>query len=112
MNAPDEGPIPGMAIERTALAWQRTCISIISVGVLAVRWSMVEHLPVWPGIVVTALASVSSLIVVDGRYRRMRDSVRAGQPPYSRYLVPAAAGFAVAVVIGVGAGIVAEYSAL
>ncbi len=101
-----------MAAERTALSWQRSSLSMISVGALEVRWSMVEHLPTWPGIVLTALVAVGSLVAVSRRYQRVLDSVRVGQTPRSRYLVPATAGLAVAVVIGVGAGIVVEYAAL
>lgn len=109
---PDVGPLPGVAAERTALSWQRSSLSMISVGALVVRWSMVEHLPIWPGIVLTALVAVGSLVAVSMRYQRVRDCVRAGQTPRSRYLVPATAGLAVAVIIGVGAGIVAEYTAV
>ncbi len=108
---PDDGPLPGVAAERTALSWQRTSLSMISVGALVVRWSMVQHLPTWPGIVLTAVVAVGSLVAVSVRYRQVRDSVRAGRTPRSRVLVPATAGLAVAVVIGVGVGIVVEYTA-
>jgi uncharacterized membrane protein YidH (DUF202 family) len=107
---PDVGPLPGVAAERTALSWQRSSLSMISVGALVVRWSMVEHLPAWPGVVLTALVAVGSLVAVSRRYQRVRDTVRAGQTPRSRYLVPVTAGLAVTVVIGVGIGIVAEYT--
>jgi uncharacterized membrane protein YidH (DUF202 family) len=107
---PHEEPFPGLATERTALSWQRTSFSMIAVSALVVRWSMVQHLPAWPWIVLTALVALGSLVLVGRRYRRMCNSVRAGQTPRSRYLVSAAAGFTVALVIGVGAGILVEYT--
>jgi uncharacterized membrane protein YidH (DUF202 family) len=109
---PDVGPLPGVAAERTALSWQRSSLSMISVGALVVRWSMVQHLPTWPWIVLTAVVAVGSLVAVSKRYQRVHDSVRAGHTPRSRYLVPATTALAVAIVIGVGAGIVAEYTAI
>ncbi|WP_343572365.1 DUF202 domain-containing protein [Mycobacterium sp.] len=109
---PDRWPLPGVATERTALAWQRSSMSMVGVGLLVVRWSMSKHVPTWPGIALTALAAVGGYVVVGVRYRQMRDSVRAGQTPCSRYLIPAIAWLAVAVVIGVGAGIILEYERL
>jgi uncharacterized membrane protein YidH (DUF202 family) len=108
---PDLGPFPGVAAERTALSWQRSSLSMISVGALVVRWSMVEHLPTWPGIVLTAVVAVGSLVAVSRRYHRVLDSVRAGRTPRSRYLIPTTAALAVIVVVGVAVGIAAEYTA-
>ena len=107
----DVAPFAGLAAERTALAWQRSSISMVAVGALVVRWCMVVHLPTWPGIILTAVVALASLVMVSARYRRVREKVRAGQTPRSRYLVPAAAGLAVAVVVGVGIGIGVEYTA-
>lgn len=109
---PDDGPLPGLAAERTALAWQRSSLSMIAVGALVVRWSMVQHLPSWPGIVLTSVVAVGSLVAVSKRYQQVRDSVRAGRTPRSRFLVPATAGLAVTIVLGVCAGMIVEYSHL
>ncbi|AKK27565.1 DUF202 domain-containing protein [Mycobacterium sp. EPa45] len=96
--------------ERTALAWQRSMIGVIAVGALVVRWSVVERFPLWPGVVLTTAAALASLVVVRRRYRRVRDTVLAGQTPLSRYFVPGAAAFIVVLIAGVGAGIVSEYA--
>ena len=98
--------------ERTALSWQRTVIGVLAVGVLIVRWSFTQHFPIWPGIVVTVLTALASLVLVRWRYQRVRNAVRAGQTPLSRYLVPAATVFMAVIVVGVAAGVLAEYAHL
>lgn len=98
--------------ERTALAWQRTIIGLLLVGALVVRWSVTERFPPGPGIALTVVAALASLLLVGRRYQRVRDTVMAGQTPLSRYLVPGATVFMIVVVIGTGAGIMAEYSRL
>ncbi len=95
--------------ERTALAWQRTLIGLLAVGALAVRWSVVQRFPLWPAIGLTTIAALASLVVVRQRYRRVRDTVLAGQTPLSRYFVPGATVIMVALVFGVGAGVGWEY---
>ncbi|WP_445170181.1 DUF202 domain-containing protein [Mycolicibacterium sp. Dal123E01] len=96
--------------ERTALAWQRTIIGVLAVGALVVRWSITERFPPWPGILLTTLAALGTLLLVRQRYRRVRDTVTAGQTPLSRYVVPGATAFMVVVVVGVGTGILLEYA--
>ncbi|MGY4708747.1 DUF202 domain-containing protein [Mycolicibacterium sp. CBM1] len=96
--------------ERTALAWQRTVIGVLAVGALIVRWSITERFPPWPGVALTTVAAVASLVLVRWRYRRVRDQVRAGHTPLSRYLVPGTALFVVVVVVGVGAGVLVSYA--
>lgn len=108
----DSIPFAGLAAERTALAWQRSSMSMVAIGALVVRWSMVEHLPAWPGIVLTAVVAVGSLFAVRSRYRRVLDAVSAGQTPRSRYLVPVTAGLTATVVICVGISIIAVYPTL
>jgi uncharacterized membrane protein YidH (DUF202 family) len=98
--------------ERTALAWQRTNIGVLAVGALVVRWSITERFPPWPGVVLITLAALATLIVVRQRYLRVRDTVLAGQTPLSRYVVPGATVFMIVVVVGIGAGIILEYSRL
>lgn len=77
----------GAQAERTALAWQRTAIGLVVNGVLLVRWSLVEHIPAWPAVVVTATASLALLAVVPTRYRRIVEAVRSGRNPLSRLTV-------------------------
>lgn len=108
----DNPPFAGLAAERTALAWQRSSMSLVAIGALVVRWSMVEHFPAWPGIVLTAVVAAGSFFAVRSRYRRVLDAVSAGQTPRSRYLVPLSAGLAAVVVICVGVGMIVEYSKL
>jgi uncharacterized membrane protein YidH (DUF202 family) len=98
----------GAQAERTALAWQRTGIGTMASGALAVRWSVTEHFPLWPGVVLVLVGAFASLVLVQQRYRRVLKTVRAGQSPRSRILVPGAALLLVAVVLSIGAGIIAE----
>lgn len=106
-DAPEELLDIATVAERTALSWQRTVIGIIATGGLAVRWCVVEHFPVWPGIALAVIGAAAGLIVVPRRYRRVLESVRAGRTPLSRYLIPATTAFVAAVVavMGVGVGI-------
>lgn len=96
--------------ERTALSWQRTFIGVLTIGALVMRWAIAEHLPAWPGVVLIALVALAGLVLVRWRYEGVRQAVRAGQTPVSRYLVPGAAIFTILVILGVGAGIVFEYA--
>ncbi|MCV7179901.1 DUF202 domain-containing protein [Mycolicibacterium sphagni] len=111
MDDPDSELLdPAGAAERTALAWQRTIIGTLLVGALIVRWSVTERVPPGPGVLVTLVSAMASLFLVGRRYQRVQETVRAGQTPLSRYLVPAATVFTVLVVLAVGAEILAEYS--
>jgi uncharacterized membrane protein YidH (DUF202 family) len=92
----------GGQAERTALGWQRTEIGMMAVGALLMRWDITEHLPMWPGIVLTASAGLSVLILVPDRYRRVLRTVRAGYTPLSRRMVPSATLLMVLVILGVG----------
>ena len=98
--------------ERTALAWQRTSLGVIVVGALAARWCALQHFPVWPGIALAAFGGVAGLFLVRQRYLRVMTTVRAGQTPLSRYLVPATALFMVLIVAVVGVGVGIELSRL
>lgn len=92
----------GGQAERTALGWQRTEIGTMAVGALLMRWSLTEHLPVWPGILLTAAAGLGVLILVPDRYRRVLRTVRAGHTPLSRGMVPSATLLMVLVILAVG----------
>ncbi|MBI3693137.1 MAG: DUF202 domain-containing protein [Mycolicibacterium aromaticivorans] len=98
--------------ERTALAWQRSFIGVLAVGALVVRWSVAERFPLWPGVVLTVAAALSSLVLVRRRYQRVRAAVLAGQTPLSRYFVPGATAVMLVLVAGVGAAMLVEYSRL
>ncbi len=108
MTRPDLPDATAVA-ERTALAWQRTLIGVLGVGALAVRWSVVERFPLWPAIGVTTVAALAGPMVMRRRYRRVRDTVLAGQTPLSRHVVPGATVLMVALVVGAGVGVVWEY---
>jgi uncharacterized membrane protein YidH (DUF202 family) len=92
----------GGQAERTALGWQRTEIGMMAVGALLMRWDVTEHLPMWPGIVLTATAGLGVLILVPDRYRRVLRTVRAGHTPLSRGMVPSATLLMVLVILGAG----------
>ena len=92
----------GAQAERTALAWQRTGIGAMAVGALLVRWDINAHLPVWPGILLTAAAALAVLIVLPVRYRRVLRTVQAGHTPLSRAMVPATMTLLVVVILVVG----------
>jgi uncharacterized membrane protein YidH (DUF202 family) len=92
----------GTQAERTALAWQRTGIGVMAAGALLTRWDATDHLPVWPGALLTLAASIAVLVLVPIRYRRVLRTVRAGQTPVSRMLVPATMALIAAMTIGVG----------
>lgn len=102
----------GVPAERTALAWQRTFLGIVAVGALATRWSITEQYPVWPGIVLATFGGVVGLFLGRQRYLRIITTVRAGETPLSRYLVPATAAFMVFIVVIIGVGIGIELSRL
>jgi uncharacterized membrane protein YidH (DUF202 family) len=102
----------GAQAERTALAWQRTGIGTMAAGGLAVRWSVTEQFPLWPGVLLVLFGAFASLVLVRRRYRRVVKTVRAGQSPRSRILVPGAALLMMVVVLSIGAGIVAELLSL
>jgi uncharacterized membrane protein YidH (DUF202 family) len=93
----------GAQAERTALAWQRTGIGMMVVGALLLRWDVNEQLPVWPGLLLTAAAGVAVLFLVPHRYRRVLRTVRAGDTPLSRGMVPTTALLTMLVILGIGA---------
>lgn len=111
MDHPDSGLLDAQGVaERTALAWQRTIIGMLAIGALVVRWSITERFPLWPGVALTAVTALAALVLVRQRYRRVRDTVGAGQTPLSRYLIPGATLFLIVVVVGIGLGMLLEYS--
>jgi len=92
----------GAQAERTALAWQRTGVGVMAAGALLVRWNVEQHVPAWPGVLLTAVAGLAVLVLVPDRYRRVLRTVRAGHTPLSRAMVPAATMLMVLVILGIG----------
>lgn len=99
----------GSQAERTALSWRRTSLSLIAVGALAIRWSVAEDFPPYPGILLTAFGGVVGLFVPRGRYRRVLHTVATGQTPLSRNLIPVTTAVMALVAIAFAIGIAAEF---
>lgn len=86
-GAPDEADEPdgvldlGLQHERTALAWDRTALSLLVVGALVVR-SVREHGPLWalPGYLTLAVGGAVLWLGTRQRRRRERE-LRAGVSP-------------------------------
>ena len=90
----------GYAAERTALAWQRSALSLAAVAALTLRLAE-RHGPVAPGLVTGAAALAAAVaIAVYGR-RRYRAGETGSQPAVNR-----AAAFGVAA-LGVAAALTA-----
>lgn len=102
----------GAQAERTALAWQRTGIGVMAAGALVVRWSVAEDFTVWPGVALTVFGAFLALYIVRQRYRRVLTTVRAGQTPLSRYLVPGTTAFLLLVVIATAIAVADEMAHL
>ncbi|BBX39462.1 DUF202 domain-containing protein [Mycobacterium simiae] len=97
----------GAQAERTALAWQRTAIGAIAVAALVLRWDALDHLPMWPGIVLAIAAGATVVSFASGRYRSMLHAMAAHRTPVSRRMVPAATVAMTAVILGIGAELAA-----
>ena len=97
----------GAQAERTALAWQRTGIGAIAVGVLLMRGSVHQHLlSPWPGLLLTVAATLAVLFCVPRRYRRVLHTVQTQRTPLSRWMVPGTALVLAIVTIGIGIDLV------
>ncbi len=98
----------GAQAERTALAWQRTGIGMMATGALLVRWNVEQHVPAWPGFLLSVIAGLAILVLVPHRYHRILRTVRAGHTPVSRGMVPGAMLLVLVLAVGIGIGIGAE----
>lgn len=70
MSEPGSGAPAGLQPERTALAWQRTALALLALGLASPRltWGSLGAWSLLPALVVVA-GSVVLLAVVHGRYR-------------------------------------------
>lgn len=96
--------------ERTALAWRRTSLALIAVGALAIRWSVAEDFPPYPGILLTTFGGIVGLFVVRARYLRVLHTIETGQTPLSRHLIAVTTVVMLLVSIGFALGIAAEFA--
>ncbi|WP_293239774.1 DUF202 domain-containing protein [Mycolicibacterium sp.] len=93
----------GAQAERTALAWQRTGIGAIAVGILLMRGHAHDHLfSLWPGLLLAVGAGLAISILVPQRYRRMLRTVQSGRTPLSRGMVPGATLVLVVATVAIG----------
>lgn len=58
---------PGLASERTALAWSRTALGIVGVGALLLRFARVESVPAAGEVVAACAVLVAALAWWQGR---------------------------------------------
>lgn len=93
------------AAERTALAWERNGIGLVTVGALLVHESRdrsgAAHVVL--GVTVMALGAALSVVLAPARYRRIMADVRAGRAPSPGPLVPLVG--AVVVLVALTAGV-------
>lgn len=67
---------PGLQLERTLLAWQRTCLSLVIGSALCVRLlATVDRAPVVPVALGALVLSASGWATAVARYRRSHDSL-------------------------------------
>ena len=79
-QAPGELVARVAALERTALAWERTAISLAALGTVVFKVQQAGALVQGGGVVMVAGAVVLVLVVVPLGYRRARTQVLAGGP--------------------------------
>lgn len=64
---PPDRDDPGLARERTALAWTRSALTMAASGVLIARAAFVGHLPVLGVVIAVAMATLSVLTWRNGQ---------------------------------------------
>jgi uncharacterized membrane protein YidH (DUF202 family) len=67
VTPPPDTDDPGLARERTALAWTRSAVAMAASGVLIARAAFVGHLPVLGVVSAVAMAIVSALTWRNGQ---------------------------------------------
>lgn len=104
MSTPDAVWDPGAQAERTALAWQRTGLSVAAVGLLLVHTRPAGHvLAPWPGVLLIAVGGALAAVVAPLRYRHIERVVRSGGGPASSGTVPVTALVVLAGILGIAA---------
>jgi uncharacterized membrane protein YidH (DUF202 family) len=76
VTPPPDRDDPGLARERTALAWTRSALTMAASGVLIARAAFVGHLPVLGVISTVSMAVLSGLTWRNGQatYRERREA--------------------------------------
>ena len=76
ITPPPDRDDPGVARERTALAWTRSALTMAASGVLIARAAFVGHLPVLGVVSAVAMAILSGLMWRNGQaiYRERREA--------------------------------------
>ena len=79
---PPDRDDPGLARERTALAWTRSALTMAASGVLIARAAFVGHLPVLGVVSAVAMAILSGLMWRNGQaiYRERREAWMPQRP--------------------------------
>ena len=85
----------GYAAERTALAWQRSALSLAAVGALALRIAE-RHEPVAPGLVTGAVALVAAAAMATYGRRRYREGESGEAGGFNRAVALAVSALGVA----------------
>ncbi|MCX6463659.1 MAG: DUF202 domain-containing protein [Pseudonocardiales bacterium] len=92
MSRPDAVWDPGAQAERTALAWQRTGLSVAALGLLLVHARPAGYGPaLWAGVLLLVAGGALAAVVAPVRYRHIERVVRSGGGPASSGTVPATA---------------------
>ena len=87
VTPPPERGDPGLARERTALAWTRSALTMAAGGVLIARAAFVGHLPVLGVVSAIAMAILSALTWRQGQaiYRERREPWRPQRPQVAAF---------------------------
>jgi len=84
----DAAPDAGLQSERTAMAWQRTALTVAGVSALTLRHAGGDLLLALPGLL-GLTGAVALLLVADGHYLRTLRHVERGTEPLGRRRVRA-----------------------
>jgi uncharacterized membrane protein YidH (DUF202 family) len=87
VTPPPDSDDPGLARERTALAWTRSALTMAASGVLIARAAFVGHLPVLGVVSAIAMAILSALTWREGQaiYRERREPWMPQRPQIAAF---------------------------